>query len=619
MSEPSETGLGAYEREDLETAARPRRAPPVPGKSTLTSRLGASPGSIARAVVAQLKHDASAPAQPMASPVVQARGDLDGPDVHAIAAAGTAGGGGSLPFLDEIQRAFGHHDVTGVRAHVGGDAADASAAMGARAYAAGDAVAFAAAPDLHLAAHEAAHVVQQRAGVRLSGGVGQAGDEYERHADAVADAVVRGDFVQELLDGMAHRGAAGGPAVQRERIPVQWGGTVAGDDSELDLTPVAEVWVNGRLTSSQRLGGTTGTVRVQPGQSGIVRVRLGVRYLIDNTFINDDGSAEQIGGRAFTCDASGRFRWGADTSRATPPPTTSAFQVDASSSTSEQSMTALFQFTGPQHSGRTVSGTGELGGGEVPASGGVTWSSGQTTNPAGALTRRYVVTIDGPTSFGDGGGGGGSGGDSSSSSSSTASSSSSSTSSSSSRATGGSARSAAEGGEGGRGVGTGGTAVASPDITVTQTVVVPEERGSEGARRDDESPSPPPAAPVTVPEPWVGIFQHEGDAVLDRDVLQELGGWLGRLSPEVRAGLGRNDFIISIETSASTTASVDRNQRLTEDRAEWLRTFVDARTPGTIDLRPCGELACDGTPRTDGRPLAQWRRATIRIEPAAGR
>jgi Domain of unknown function (DUF4157) len=52
--------------------------------------------------------------------------------------------------------------------------------MGATAYATGDRIAFAGAPDLHTTAHEAAHVVQQRAGVSLPGGVGQAGDAYER-------------------------------------------------------------------------------------------------------------------------------------------------------------------------------------------------------------------------------------------------------------------------------------------------------------------------------------------------------------------------------------------------------------------------------------------------------
>jgi hypothetical protein len=64
--------------------------------------------------------------------------------------------------------------------------------MGAEAYATGSSVAFTGAPDLHTAAHEAAHVVQQRGGVQLKGGVGEANDPYERHADAVADQVVQG-------------------------------------------------------------------------------------------------------------------------------------------------------------------------------------------------------------------------------------------------------------------------------------------------------------------------------------------------------------------------------------------------------------------------------------------
>ena len=135
--------------------------------------------------------------------------------VHELAAAGIGGPGGALPHLEAIQRSFGHHDVSDVVSHVGGEAASAAAGMNARAYAHGDHVAFASAPDLHLAAHEAAHVVQQRGGVRLSDGVGRAGDAFERHADEVAARVVRGESAESLLDEHAHRGAAGGPAVQR--------------------------------------------------------------------------------------------------------------------------------------------------------------------------------------------------------------------------------------------------------------------------------------------------------------------------------------------------------------------------------------------------------------------
>ncbi len=137
--------------------------------------------------------------------------------VQAVADRGVAGGGEPLPHLAAIQASFGRHDVTGVRAHTGDQAAAAAHAIGARAYATGDDVAFAGAPDLHTAAHEAAHVVQQRAGVHLAGGVGQAGDVYERHADAVADAVVRGQSAEALLDQHAGAGSGGVQrAVQRE-------------------------------------------------------------------------------------------------------------------------------------------------------------------------------------------------------------------------------------------------------------------------------------------------------------------------------------------------------------------------------------------------------------------
>lgn len=135
--------------------------------------------------------------------------------VHAAAARGTSAGGGRLPHQDTIQRAFGAHDVSGVSAHVGGKATEACGAMGAEAYASGDSVAFAKQPDLHTAAHEAAHIVQQRAGVSLKGGVGQAGDPYEQHADAVADAVVQGKSAEGLLSQMGGGGAQG---VQREAV-----------------------------------------------------------------------------------------------------------------------------------------------------------------------------------------------------------------------------------------------------------------------------------------------------------------------------------------------------------------------------------------------------------------
>lgn len=127
----------------------------------------------------------------------------DGGDASAIADRGVAGAASQLPHAAAIQKSFGRHDVSHIRAQVGGEAAHASAALGAHAYATGDRVAFAQAPDLHTAAHEAAHVVQQAGGVQLQGGLGEAGDLYERNADAVADAVVAGRSAEDLLDGFA--------------------------------------------------------------------------------------------------------------------------------------------------------------------------------------------------------------------------------------------------------------------------------------------------------------------------------------------------------------------------------------------------------------------------------
>ena len=178
-------------------------APGVPGKQTAGAALPAGSNGPYRASVFGLQFKA-------------ARDDLDSARAHETAERGTSGSGGALPHLSAIQRSFGKHDVSGVRAHVGGAAAEASAALGAHAYASGNSVAFAQAPDLRLAAHEAAHVVQQRGGVRLADGIGRTGDAYEQHADAVADVVVRGDSAEALLDTMAHRGSAGGSAVQRQ-------------------------------------------------------------------------------------------------------------------------------------------------------------------------------------------------------------------------------------------------------------------------------------------------------------------------------------------------------------------------------------------------------------------
>jgi hypothetical protein len=127
--------------------------------------------------------------------------------VHAAASRGVATPASPLPYSDTLQRAFGRHNVSSIQAHTGGGAAASAQAMGADAYAAGDHVVLGRGADLHTVAHEAAHVVQQRGGVQLKGGVGSIGDSYERHADAVADRVVAGQSAEDILDQGASSGA----------------------------------------------------------------------------------------------------------------------------------------------------------------------------------------------------------------------------------------------------------------------------------------------------------------------------------------------------------------------------------------------------------------------------
>jgi hypothetical protein len=142
---------------------------------------------------------------PARAHVGEPRGDEN---IHAAALRGVATASSSLPFANRIQRLFGQYDISGIQAHIGPAAVASADAMGAHAYATGDHVVLGGQTDLHTVAHEAAHVVQQRGGVQLPGGVGSAGDAYELHADAVADAVVAGRSAGPLLDGLPRGGGA---------------------------------------------------------------------------------------------------------------------------------------------------------------------------------------------------------------------------------------------------------------------------------------------------------------------------------------------------------------------------------------------------------------------------
>lgn len=220
------------------------RLAPAPGRRTRSESLPATGqiDPVQRSLVREsVAHEDPFAMHLLGDPLQMRGGDQDPAEhVHAAATHGIAGAGGALPFLDQIQASFGpEHDVSHVQAHVDGAAAEGSVAMGARAFATGNHVAFAGAPDLHTAAHEAAHVVQQRGGVQLAGGVGASGDSYEQHADRVADAVVRGEPADELLASCGGNSSpAQRKAVQRfESKEHKRIGDDAADSSEYDLGP----------------------------------------------------------------------------------------------------------------------------------------------------------------------------------------------------------------------------------------------------------------------------------------------------------------------------------------------------------------------------------------------
>ena len=145
-------------------------------------------------------------------------------DTREVAARGLQGPGQPLTHLAVLQRAFGHHDIRGMREHTDSGAASALDELGAEGYTGSGRMALPGLPDLYVQAHEAAHGVQQAAlgnRIQLQGGTGEAGDRYEQQADAVAAAVVRGRSAQPILDEMIGHSTQVTPEAVTANTPVQ--------------------------------------------------------------------------------------------------------------------------------------------------------------------------------------------------------------------------------------------------------------------------------------------------------------------------------------------------------------------------------------------------------------
>lgn len=123
-----------------------------------------------------------------------------------------------LPHRAQIERSFGR-DLSTVKAHVGSSAGTVARELGANAFTLGARIAFRETPSLRLAAHEAAHVVQQHSGLPAT-------NSQEQNANAIASRVVAGRSASDLLPGTT--AARPGP------FPIQYEKPTRLTDDELD-------------------------------------------------------------------------------------------------------------------------------------------------------------------------------------------------------------------------------------------------------------------------------------------------------------------------------------------------------------------------------------------------
>jgi hypothetical protein len=157
--------------------------------------------------------------------------------------------------LDAETRAFMEprfgHDFSQVRVHTDARAANAAAAVDARAFTMNRNIVFAAgeyAPrfesGLRLLSHELTHVLQQRVGVNLKNRVGQVGDAYERQADQVAVRVAEGKLdtlgklpVDRSLSGVTQPVSLAPAVLQFQKTGPDKPGTKAGTGLDQTSNP----------------------------------------------------------------------------------------------------------------------------------------------------------------------------------------------------------------------------------------------------------------------------------------------------------------------------------------------------------------------------------------------
>jgi len=248
--------------------------PEAPAESKATE---ATDSALTRQLRTMSYADGAQALQPKPHPGLQCAGGDRTPNAQAIASRAFQGPSSALPHQAAIESSYGV-DMGAVQAYTGPAATAACEQLGARAFAVGNRVAFAeSGPSLHLAAHEAAHVVQQSDGVQLSGNMGRAGDPYEVAADAAADRAVSGQSAQDLLPQGATVREVGDTAVQCYTDQVISGtphrvsddGSIAVNAETIYGSKVAYADASLIASASKLLEAGTSVMTLKPGSYGI--------------------------------------------------------------------------------------------------------------------------------------------------------------------------------------------------------------------------------------------------------------------------------------------------------------------------------------------------------------
>jgi len=119
---------------------------------------------------------------------------------------GNTGSNSDFPFHEQIQSSFGVHQISREEVVSGGEASEHAQRLGAKGFVKGGRAFLPKDADLEVAAHEAVHIVQQRALGASEKTIAQDDDLVEQQADSIARKVSRGENVEADLDRVVASG-----------------------------------------------------------------------------------------------------------------------------------------------------------------------------------------------------------------------------------------------------------------------------------------------------------------------------------------------------------------------------------------------------------------------------